>query len=120
VFLFPASDAVLERPLGTGGESIGSPFSRLADGYHCLNQQYFRLWLICPHPVPAEPIQHAIEAKPTLFLNAAEQHVQVRNARERLHRQTLKRKFMTSPSWTTYSLPSARIFPASFAPSSPL
>ena len=27
---------------------------------------------------------------------------------------------MTSPSWTTYSLPSRRILPASFAPCSPL
>lgn len=34
--------------------------------------------------------------------------------------QTLNRKFITSPSCTTYSLPSARIFPASFAPCSPL
>jgi hypothetical protein len=40
-----------------------------------------------------------------------------------LHRgapYTLKRKFITSPSFTTYSLPSARILPASFAPCSPL
>jgi hypothetical protein len=35
-------------------------------------------------------------------------------------RQTLKRKCMTSPSRTTYSLPSSRILPASFAPCSPL
>ena len=34
--------------------------------------------------------------------------------------QTLNRKFSTSPSLTMYSLPSARIFPASFAPCSPL
>ena len=34
--------------------------------------------------------------------------------------QTLNRKFNTSPSLTTYSLPSARILPASFAPCSPL
>lgn len=33
--------------------------------------------------------------------------------------QTLKRKCTTSPSRTTYSLPSSRIFPASFAPCSP-
>ncbi len=33
---------------------------------------------------------------------------------------TLNRKFITSPSCTTYSLPSARILPASFAPCSPL
>ena len=33
---------------------------------------------------------------------------------------TLKRKCITSPSWTTYSLPSSRIFPFSFAPASPL
>ena len=33
--------------------------------------------------------------------------------------QTLKRKSSTSPSFTTYSLPSTRIFPASFAPCSP-
>ena len=35
-------------------------------------------------------------------------------------RQTLNRKFITSPSLTTYSLPSARILPASLAPCSPL
>ena len=34
--------------------------------------------------------------------------------------QTLNRKFNTSPSLTTYSLPSARILPASLAPASPL
>src|SRR5690606_36577149 len=34
--------------------------------------------------------------------------------------QTLNRKFSTSPSLTTYSLPSARILPASLAPCSPL
>ncbi len=34
--------------------------------------------------------------------------------------QTLNRKFMTSPSLTMYSLPSARILPASLAPASPL
>jgi hypothetical protein len=34
--------------------------------------------------------------------------------------QTLKRKWMTSPSWTTYSLPSERMRPASLAPCSPL
>ena len=34
--------------------------------------------------------------------------------------QTLNRKFSTSPSRTTYSLPSARILPASLAPCSPL
>ena len=34
--------------------------------------------------------------------------------------QTLKRKCMTSPSCTTYSLPSTRILPTSFAPTSPL
>ena len=34
--------------------------------------------------------------------------------------QTLNRKFSTSPSLTTYSLPSARILPASLAPASPL
>ncbi len=33
--------------------------------------------------------------------------------------QELNRKFITSPSLTTYSLPSERIFPASFAPCSP-
>jgi hypothetical protein len=33
---------------------------------------------------------------------------------------TLNKKFITSPSCTTYSLPSARILPASFAPFSPL
>ena len=33
--------------------------------------------------------------------------------------QTLKRKFSTSPSWTTYSLPSWRSLPASRAPVSP-
>lgn len=33
---------------------------------------------------------------------------------------TLNKKFMTSPSFTTYSLPSARILPASLAPASPL
>ncbi len=33
--------------------------------------------------------------------------------------QTLKRKWKMSPSWTTYSLPSWRIFPASLAPCSP-
>lgn len=33
---------------------------------------------------------------------------------------TLNRKFNTSPSLTTYSLPSARILPASLAPCSPL
>ncbi len=38
--------------------------------------------------------------------------------RQRL--QTLKRKCMTSPSLTMYSLPSSRSFPASFAPASPL
>jgi predicted Rossmann fold flavoprotein len=32
---------------------------------------------------------------------------------------TLKRKSSTSPSFTTYSLPSTRILPASFAPASP-
>ena len=32
----------------------------------------------------------------------------------------LNRKFITSPSFTTYSLPSARILPASLAPCSPL
>jgi hypothetical protein len=36
------------------------------------------------------------------------------------HAQTLNRKFSTSPSLTTYSLPSARILPASLAPCSPL
>ena len=35
-------------------------------------------------------------------------------------RQTLNKKFITSPSLTTYSLPSARILPASLAPCSPL
>ena len=34
--------------------------------------------------------------------------------------QTLNRKFSTSPSLTTYSLPSERILPASLAPCSPL
>jgi len=34
--------------------------------------------------------------------------------------QTLNRKFSTSPSLTMYSLPSARILPASLAPDSPL
>lgn len=34
--------------------------------------------------------------------------------------QVLKRKWMTSPSWTTYSLPSSRPLPASLAPTSPL
>src|SRR5690606_3601236 len=34
--------------------------------------------------------------------------------------QPLNRKFSTSPSLTTYSLPSARILPASLAPASPL
>ncbi len=34
--------------------------------------------------------------------------------------QELNKKFITSPSFTTYSLPSARILPASFAPCSPL
>lgn len=34
--------------------------------------------------------------------------------------QTLNRKCSTSPSLTTYSLPSARIFPASLALCSPL
>ena len=34
--------------------------------------------------------------------------------------QTLNRKCITSPSFTTYSLPSARILPASLAPCSPL
>ncbi len=34
--------------------------------------------------------------------------------------QTLKRKCITSPSWTTYSLPSSRILPFSLAPASPL
>jgi len=33
--------------------------------------------------------------------------------------QTLNRKFITSPSLTMYSLPSARILPASLAPCSP-
>ncbi len=33
---------------------------------------------------------------------------------------TLNRKFNTSPSFTTYSFPSARILPASLAPCSPL
>ena len=33
---------------------------------------------------------------------------------------TLNKKFKTSPSCTTYSLPSARILPCSFAPCSPL
>ncbi len=33
---------------------------------------------------------------------------------------TLNKKFSTSPSLTTYSLPSARILPASLAPCSPL
>ena len=36
------------------------------------------------------------------------------------NRQTLNRKFITSPSCTMYSLPSARILPASLAPCSPL
>ena len=35
-------------------------------------------------------------------------------------RQTLKRKCITSPSLTSYSLPSSRIFPASLEPCSPL
>jgi len=35
-------------------------------------------------------------------------------------RQTLKRNSSTSPSLTTYSLPSTRILPASLAPTSPL
>ena len=34
--------------------------------------------------------------------------------------QTLKRKCITSPSRTRYSLPSSRSFPASLAPCSPL
>lgn len=38
----------------------------------------------------------------------------------RLLAQTLNKKFITSPSFTTYSLPSARILPASLAPCSPL
>jgi hypothetical protein len=33
---------------------------------------------------------------------------------------TLKRKCMTSPSWTMYSLPSSRSLPAALAPVSPL
>jgi hypothetical protein len=37
-----------------------------------------------------------------------------------LDAQTLNKKFITSPSCTMYSFPSARIFPASFAPCSPL
>jgi len=36
-----------------------------------------------------------------------------------LRRQTLNRNSSTSPSLTTYSLPSTRILPASFAPASP-
>ena len=38
----------------------------------------------------------------------------------RFHAYTLNRKFITSPSLTTYSLPSLRILPASLAPCSPL
>ena len=37
-----------------------------------------------------------------------------------LRDQTLNKKFITSPSLTTYSLPSERILPASLAPCSPL
>ncbi len=42
-----------------------------------------------------------------------------RQPTRRAPRHTLNLKCMTSPSWTTYSLPSRRSLPASRAPASP-
>jgi hypothetical protein len=68
-------------------------------------------------PSKAEPSD--LQSDPVDRLGTPPGKRSIINAQIRVVNQTLNRKFSTSPSLTTYSLPSERIFPASFAPCSP-